>query len=260
VTDNILLYGEPLNEIPQELYIPPHALKVTLESFHGPLDLLLYLIKKQNFNILDIPVAHVTTQYLEYIETIKSSNFELAADYLLMAAVLLEIKAKLLIPKNEIETDDTDDPRADLVKQLIEYEKFKKIAIKIDALPRIDRDWTTPSIKNNFEKKKIYPEINVQQIFEAIQYAIKHQNIISSHHIQKESLSVRDHMTKILKKLSNENHIEFVDIIDFEHTNKKITLIIFFIALLELVKDGLVEINQTQFNSKIWLISATSKG
>ncbi len=258
MTENVLLYGEPLNEIPQELYIPPHALKVTLESFHGPLDLLLYLIKKENFNILDIPVAQVTTQYLEYIETIRSNNFELAADYLLMAAVLLEIKAKLLIPKNEVETDDANDPRADLIKQLIEYEKFKKLAIKIDNLPRIDRDWATPCIKNNYEKKKILPKINTQEIFEAILCAIKHQSIISSHQIQKESLSVRDHMTKILKKLSNQNQTEFIDVLDFEHANKKITLIIFFIALLELMKDGLIEINQTEFNSKIWLISATS--
>ena len=167
---NARLYGEPISQVPRDLYIPPDALEIILEAFEGPLDLLIYLIRKENFNILDIPMAQVTSQYLNYVDKIREHNLELAAEYLLMAAVLIEIKARMLIPRQNLleEEDEVDDPRAELVRQLIEYEKYKRVAKSIDEIPRVDREISIPYVLHISSNQNILPEVSSEKLFRSL--------------------------------------------------------------------------------------------
>jgi segregation and condensation protein A len=208
------LYGEPLFTLPEDLYIPPDALEVFLEAFEGPLDLLLYLIRKQNFNVLDIPMAPLTQQYLAYIEQIRRSNLELAAEYLLMAAMLIEIKSRMLLPVKKAETgEEVDDPRAELVRRLIEYERMKLAAAQIDALPRLGRDFV-PALVTVEQLEKRLPEVNVADLQQAWTDVLKRARLYAHHHIAREELSVREHMSLVLKRLQGAKFVEFGDLFD----------------------------------------------
>ncbi len=259
-TVNARLYGQPINQVPKDLYIPPDALEVILEAFEGPLDLLIYLIRKQNFNILDIPMAEVTAQYLKYVEKIRENNLELAAEYLLMAALLIEIKARMLLPKQTRiqEENEVDDPRAELVKQLIEYEKYKKAAKNIDEIPRVDRELSIPYVLHLSPNKRTLPNVSSNSLYDSIKSVLLANSLIISHSITKELLSVREHMSRILKKVKNIAYFKFSNFFDSKSSKSRISVIVHFIALLELSKSGLVKISQANHNSPIW-ISDSSK-
>ena len=257
-----LLYGEPLEKVPDDLFIPPDALQVFLDSFQGPLDLLLYLIKKQNFDILDIPITQITSQYLKYIDQIKSENFELAGEYLLMAAILIDIKTRILLPKTvslDIDDEDlTDDPRAELVKQLLEYEKFKIAALKIDKLPRLGRDWSSVKAFTKTEEKKQEQQITPDLIFDTLQHLLKEGALKEAHTISAQNLSVREFMSALLKIVGKEDQIalEFIPLI--EKPRRKAKLIVVFIAILELARQGSIEISQSSYNSPIWILKTAT--
>ncbi|OUV02605.1 MAG: hypothetical protein CBC42_07505 [Betaproteobacteria bacterium TMED82] len=249
----LLLYGEPIKNIPEELYIPPKPLEVTLDSFQGPLDLLLYLIKKQNFNILDIPIATITSQYLTYVENVKRTDFESVAEYLLMAAVLIEIKSRMLLPKVVSEEEDIHDPRADLIKQLIEYEKFKIAAKKLDEMPRLGRDWLPVRIETRFEQKKILENLSVTQLKNAIVKILDQKLTYVAHRIKKEEWSTDTFMSNILNSILSNEQMEFSKLTTKTTSHRKLKIVMFFVALLELIKSGVVRIRQQSFNSSIWI-------
>ncbi len=257
---NARIYGSPIKHIPRDLYIPPDALEVILEAFEGPLDLLIYLIKKENFNILDIPMAQVTSQYLKYVDKIREHNLELASEYLLMAAVLIEIKARMLIPKKKLiaEEGEIDDPRAELVRQLIEYEKYKQVAKVIDEIPRIDRELSAPYVLNFSSNKKTFPEILPSQLHNSLKSLLIANGLKISHCITKELLSVREHMSLILKKIKDVAYFEFKNLFDTKKPKTRMSIVVHFIALLELSKSGLIKLSQSKFDGPIW-ISKSSK-
>src|SRR5690606_32086208 len=204
------LYGEPLFAIPQDLYIPPDALEVFLETFEGPLDLLLYLIRKQNFNVLDIPMAQVTGQYLAYVEEIRRTNLELAGEYLLMAAVLIEIKSRMLLPVKKADTDEeVEDPRAELVRRLLEYEKRKLAAQQLDAIPRMGRDFQRTRAYLDVQVEPLWPEVSPNDLRDAWREIVRRAQLSRSHTITREQLSVRDHMSQILRRLNDVQFLEF---------------------------------------------------
>jgi segregation and condensation protein A len=239
------LYGEPLFRLPTDLYIPPDALEVFLEAFEGPLDLLLYLIRKQNFNILDIPMAQVTLQYLEYIEQIRVHNLELAAEYLLMAAMLIEIKSRMLLPMRKADTgEEAGDPRAELVRRLLEYEQMKLAAHQIDTLPQLGRDFVRTQIHIEQSLVTLQPEVSVADLQAAWADVIKRAKLTAHHTISREELSVREHMTGILRRLQTAKFVEFADL--FDPARGVPVLVVNFIALLELAKETLVEITQAE--------------
>src|SRR5467141_1771946 len=212
------LYGEPLFSMPEDLYIPPDALEVILDAFEGPLDLLLYLIRRQNFNVLDIPMAPLTEQYLAYVEQIRARNLELAAEYLLMAALLIEIKSRMLLPVRKADTDEeVEDPRAELVRRLVEYERIKLAAQQIDEQPRLQRAWLE---------------------------LLRRASLTAHHHIAREELSVREHMSRILKHLQGRRFAEFCDL--FDPAQGVAVLVVHFLALLELARENLVEVTQAE--------------
>ena len=209
------LYGEPLFKLPNDLYIPPDALEVFLEAFEGPLDLLLYLIRKQNFNILDIPLAQVTHQYLDYIEQIRQRNLELAADYLLMAAMLIEIKSRMLLPARKVEgSEEPLDPRAELVRRLLEYEQMKLAAFQLDTLPQVGRDFVRTQIYVDQTVVTRFPEVNIVDLQSAWSDIVRRAKLTAKHTISREQLSVREHMTTILRRLQSAKFIEFQDLFD----------------------------------------------
>lgn len=204
------LYGEPLFSLPTDLYIPPDALEVFLETFQGPLDLLLYLIRKQNFNVLDIPMAEVTRQYLSYVDQIRMHNLELAAEYLLMAAMLIEIKARMLLPVKKTDTgQEVQDPRAELVRRLLEYERMKLAAQNLNALPQLGRDFQRAQGFADLRLERALPEVSVEDLRQAWIDILKRAKLNAHHHITREQLSVRDHMTHILRRLNGVRFIEF---------------------------------------------------
>src|SRR5690625_5163201 len=204
------LYGEPLFDIPQDLYIPPDALEIFLEAFEGPLDLLLYLIRKQNFNVLDIPMAQLTDQYLAYVQQIRERNLELAGEYLLMAAMLIEIKSRMLLPVTKADSDEeVADPRAELVRRLLEYEKMKLAARELDSLPRAGRDFLHADVLMNLETAPRLPEVSPEDLRTAWLGIMHRARLNARHHIRREELSVRDHMSQILKRLANVRFMEF---------------------------------------------------
>ena len=246
------LYGEPLFNLPTDLYIPPDALEVFLEAFEGPLDLLLYLIRKQNFNILDIPMAGLTRQYLSYVDEIKKHNLELAAEYLLMAAMLIEIKSRMLLPpKKTAEGVEPEDPRAELVRRLIEYEQMKLAALRINQLPQMGRDVLRAQVYIEQSLKPLFPDVHVVDLQEAWRDIMKRAKLIQHHHISKEELSVREYMSIVLRHLQGKKFMEFEKLFD---PSKGIpVLIVTFIAMLELAKETLIDITQAEAFAPIYV-------
>ena len=251
------LYGEPLFKLPNDLYIPPDALEVFLEAFEGPLDLLLYLIRKQNFNILDLPLAAVTQQYLDYIEQIRKRNLELAADYLLMAAMLIEIKSRMLLPPRKTEgSEEALDPRAELVRRLLEYEQMKLAAFQIDALPQVGRDFVRTQIFVDQAIVTRFPDVNAVDLQAAWSDILRRAKLTARHTISREELSVREHMTAILRRLQSKKFIEFQDL--FDTTSGVPVVVVNFIAMLELAKETLIEITQADAYAPIYVRLAYS--
>ena len=240
------LYGEPLFKLPEDLYIPPDALEVFLEAFEGPLDLLLYLIRKQNFNVLDIPMAPLTQQYLAYIEQIRRSNLELAAEYLLMAAMLIEIKSRMLLPVKKAETgEEVEDPRAELVRRLIEYERMKLAAAQIDELPRAGRDFARAIVAIEQSIEKRLAQVHVADLQQAWAEVLKRAKLYAHHQIAREELSVREHMSLVLRRLQGAKFVEFGDLFDAATLARGApVVIVHFLALLELARESLIEITQ----------------
>jgi segregation and condensation protein A len=237
------LYGEPLFKLPDDLYIPPDALEIFLEAFEGPLDLLLYLIRKQHFNVLDIPMAPLTQQYLAYIDQIRAKNLELAAEYLLMAALLIEIKSRMLLPVRKADTgEEVEDPRAELVRRLLEYERIKLAAVRIDELPRAGRDFVRAIVAIEQTVEKRFPDVNVIDLRAAWADVLLRARLHAHHHIQREELSVREHMAMILKRLQTARFVEFSDL--FDPARGIAVAIVHFLALLELAREALVDITQ----------------
>ncbi|CAN1568766.1 scpA Rec8/ScpA/Scc1-like protein (kleisin family) [Burkholderiaceae bacterium] len=250
------LYGEPLFSLPNDLYIPPDALEVFLETFQGPLDLLLYLIRKQNFNVLDIPMAEVTRQYLSYVDQIRMHNLELAAEYLLMAAMLIEIKARMLLPIKKTDSgEESEDPRAELVRRLLEYEQMKLAAQKLDTLPQLGRDFQRSQAFADLRIERALPEVSVDDLRQAWIDIIKRAKLNAHHHITREQLSVRDHMTHILRRLSDVRFIEFGELF-MERISEGAAVavvVVHFLALLELSRESLLEITQAEPYAPIYV-------
>ncbi|WP_343587473.1 ScpA family protein [Herbaspirillum sp.] len=246
------LYGEPLFQLPNDLYIPPDALEVFLEAFQGPLDLLLYLIRKQNFNILDIPLAQVTAQYLEYVDQIRKQNLELAAEYLLMAAMLIEIKSRMLLPAKKADTgEEPEDPRAELVRRLLEYEQIKLAAQELDALPQVGRDYVRTQVYIEQTVVTRWPEVDLDDLKTVWADILKRAKLTAHHHISREELSVREHMTGILRRLQSARFVEFSDL--FDPSRGVPVVVVNFIALLELAKETLIEITQAEAFAPIYV-------
>lgn len=252
------LYGEPLFAIPQDLYIPPQALEVVLQSFEGPLDLLLYLIRKQNFDVLDIPMAEVTEQYLEYVEQLRQSNLELAGEYLLMAALLIEIKSRMLLPVKKADTgEEVEDPRAELVRRLLAYEQMKQAALDLDALPRVERDFWIAHAKADLHIEEILPEVCAEDLRQAWQNILRRAKLHQSHTITREQLSVRDHMSQILRRLSTTEFLEFNqlfnELLQQPTADATAVVVVHFLAMLELAKEALIAISQAKPYDPIYL-------
>ena len=239
-----IVEGESLTELPRDLYIPPVALKVFLDTFEGPLDLLLYLIRKQNLNILDVPIADITDQYVNYINLMKELELELAGEYLLMAAMLAEIKSKMLLPLFE-EVEDEEDPRAELVRRLLEYERYRKASEELNKLKRLERDVFITGVESSHLAQPIeLPDIALQELLLSFQEVLKRAEMFTTLHMLKEPLSVRERMATILEKLKNKDFIDFTELFDLEE--QKTGLVVTFLAILELMKESLIEIVQTK--------------
>jgi segregation and condensation protein A len=246
------LYGEPLFAMPHDLYIPPDALKVFLEAFEGPLDLLLYLIRKQNFNILDIPMAAVTRQYLAYVDEIRSTNLELAAEYLLMAAMLIEIKSRMLLPpKKTAEGQEAEDPRAELVRRLLEYEQIKLAAHQLNSIPQFGRDFLRAQVFVEQALQPRFPDVSVVDLQDAWRDIVKRARLVQHHVITREELSVREHMSIVLRKLQGSRFVEFEEL--FDTTRGMPVLVVTFIAMLELCKEGLIDVTQAEAFAPIYV-------
>jgi segregation and condensation protein A len=246
------LYGEPLFAMPQDLYIPPDALQVFLEAFEGPLDLLLYLIRKQNFNILDIPMAAVTRQYLVYVEEIRGTNLELAAEYLLMAAMLIEIKSRMLLPPKKVaDGQEPEDPRAELVRRLLEYEQIKLAAHQLNEIPQYGRDFLRAQVYVEQALQPRFPDVTVVDLQEAWRDIVKRAKLVQHHVISREELSVREHMSIVLRKLQGQKFVEFEHL--FEPARGMPVLVVTFIALLELSKEGLIDVTQAEAYAPIYV-------
>ncbi|MDE0742736.1 MAG: segregation and condensation protein A [Woeseiaceae bacterium] len=236
--------GEPVTELPQDLYIPPFALKVFLEAFEGPLDLLLYLIKRQNLNILDIPVTEITQQYIDYINLMEEIKLELAGEYLLMAAMLAEIKSRMLLPRPEV-LEEEDDPRAELVRRLHEYERFKLAAEDLDSLPRLERDIVIANAEAPNKSVVIkLPEVTLKELLVAFHDILKRVEMNSELHLKKETLSVRQRMVEIINRIHTKKFIDFIDL--FNPIEGRIGVAITFLAILELLKDATIEVVQNE--------------
>ena len=240
-----LVYGKEVTKLPDDLYIPPDALEVFLEAFEGPLDLLLYLIKRQNLDIADIAVAQITKQYVEYIELMKSINFELAAEYLVMAALLGEIKSRSLLPRQNVEEEAEQDPRAELIRRLQEYERFKQAAEDIDELPRMGRETFSASvIRPEFERQKEDPVVDLKEVLLSLREVMHRADMFESHQISKERLSTRERMGDVLEQLKGKEFVPFVSLFSMEEGRAGV--IVTFIAILELVKNSLLELVQSE--------------
>jgi segregation and condensation protein A len=251
------LYGEPLLKLPTDLYIPPDALEIFLEAFEGPLDLLLYLIRKQNFNILDIPMAQLTLQYLKYVDQIRLSNLELAAEYLLMAAMLIEIKSRMLLPQRQVDLDaEADDPRAELVRRLLEYEQIKLAAYDLNTIPQLDRDFVRTEIFIEQSLVPTWPDVTAVDLQQAWLDVMKRAKLTQHHKISREELSVREHMTGILRRLQSSRFVEFADLFDI--AGGVPVVVVNFVALLELAKETLIEITQAEPFAPIYVRLAYS--
>ena len=244
--------GKPVTEIPQDLYIPPDALEVMLETFEGPLDLLLYLIRRQNMDILNVNVSHITKQYMEYIALMKAMRFELAAEYLLMAAMLAEIKSRMLLPRHESDDEDEDDPRAELIRRLQQYERFKQAAEDLDTLPRMGRDTYASNIAPpKLDDKKIHPDLSLQELMLAFSEVLRRSDMFESHQIEKETLSTREKMTYVLSQLSADRFTPFEVLFNTEEG--RLGVVVTFLAIMELIKEQLVELIQNESFGSIHL-------
>src|SRR5882724_7078020 len=241
-----IVNGEPVTQMPRDLYIPPQAMEVFLEAFEGPLDLLLYLIRRQNLNILDIPLAEITRQYMKYIEVMTELQLELAGEYMVMAATLAEIKSRMLLPRPKVDQEgNEEDPRAELVRRLQEYERFKRAAESIDALPRLERDvWATSAELKDRKVVRLLPQITLQEMLTAFKEVVVRSEMFAHHHIQRERLSVRARMGDILSTLEHSSFVEFVRLFRPEEGRMGITVT--FVAILELVREGLIDIVQAE--------------
>ncbi|WP_298832749.1 ScpA family protein [uncultured Piscinibacter sp.] len=246
------LYGEPLFALPQDLYIPPDALEVFLEAFEGPLDLLLYLIRKQNFNILDIPLADVTRQYLAYVEQIRKTNLELASEYLLMAAMLIEIKSRMLLPPKKSEDgQEPEDPRAELVRRLIEYEQIKLAAARLDALPLLGRDFLRAQVTIEQALAPRFPDVDPDDLRAAWADILRRARLNQHHTITREQLSVREHMSIVLRRLQGRRFALFEDL--FDPGRGPQVMVVTFIAMLELARERLLEVTQAEAFAPIYV-------
>ncbi len=246
------LYGEPLFTMPRDLYIPPDALQVFLEAFEGPLDLLLYLIRKQNFNILDIPMAAVTRQYLSYVDEIRASNLELAAEYLLMAAMLIEIKSRMLLPPKKVaEGEEAQDPRAELVRRLLEYEQMKLAAKRLAEVPQFGRDFLRAQVFVEQALAPRFPDVHALDLQSAWRDILKRAKLVQHHKISREELSVREHMTLVLRHLQGKRFVEFGDLFDPSRGSQ--VMVVTFIAMLELAKETLIELTQAEAFAPIYV-------
>lgn len=249
--------GEPVTQLPQDLYIPPYALEVFLEAFEGPLDLLLYLIRRQNLDILDIPLAEITRQYVEYIEMMKELQLELAGEYLLMAAMLAEIKSRMLLPRIDEDDEDEEDPRAELVRRLQEYERYKRAAENIAALPRMERDLHQAQAEVTERKAEIKPpDLSMKEMLLAFKDVLARAEMFARLHVQREPLSVRQRMSEILLKLGDDQFADFKDL--FDPREGRMGVVVTFIALLELLKESVIELVQTEPYSPLHVRAAAN--
>ena len=240
-----LVYGEAVTEMPQDLYIPPDALEVFLEAFEGPLDLLLYLIRKQNIDILDIPVAEITRQYMGYVELMKVARLELAAEYLVMAAMLAEIKSRMLLPRSSEEDDDEDDPRAELIRRLQEYERFKAAAEDLDELPRLGRDLHVPRLEApQARARTLLPQVELSELLLAMAEVLRRADMFESHQVTREALSTRERMSEVLERLREGHFVPFGQLFRIEEG--RLGVVVTFMAILELIKESLVELVQNE--------------
>jgi segregation and condensation protein A len=240
-----IVHGKAMTELPRDLYIPPDALEIILEAFEGPLDLLLYLIRRQNLDILEINVAEITRQYITYVEMMTAMQFELAAEYLLMAAMLAEIKSRMLLPRSTEAEEEEDDPRAQLIRRLQEYERFKCAAEDIDALPRLgreihiaraeppDRSLTRPD-----------PDVDLKEVLLALAEVLRRADMFESHHVEREKLSTRERMTRVLERLSGQQFVPFISL--FTAEEGRLGVVVTFLAVMELIKESLIEIVQAE--------------
>jgi segregation and condensation protein A len=237
--------GQPVTELPRDLYIPPQALEVFLEAFEGPLDLLLYLIRRQNLDILDIPIAEITRQYTRYIELMQVLQLELAGEYLLMAATLAEVKSRMLLPRPAAEAGEDADPRAELVRRLQEYERFKRAAEGIDRIARLERDtWVATAELVDRKVTRIAPQVTLQEMLLAFQEVLARSDMFAHHHVQREPLSVRQRMSDVMSALSTSSFLDFVRLFRADEGRRGVTVT--FVAILELLREGLIEIVQSE--------------
>jgi len=240
-----MVHGKAYTQLPQDLYIPPDALEVFLEAFEGPLDLLLYLIRRQNIDILDINVSEITTQYMAYVDLMDSSQFELAAEYLVMAAMLAEIKSRMLLPRSSEEAEEEDDPRASLIRRLQEYERFKQAAEDINALPRVGRDIYQASAQApDRSLTRLDPDVELQELLLALSEVLRRADMFESHHVSKEKLSTRERMAQVLDTLAHNHFVPFVSL--FKVEEGRLGVVVTFLAVMELIKESLVEIVQSE--------------
>ena len=249
--------GKPVSDIPQDLYIPPDALAVFLEAFEGPLDLLLYLIRRQNMNILDIDVSEITRQYMEYISAVEAMRFELAAEYLVMAATLAEIKSRMLLPRQESEDEEEEDPRAELIRRLQQYERFKKAAEDVDGLPRMERDtFPNTAALPELPRSDVHPPVDLRDMLLALQGVLQRADLFTSHHVERERLSTRERMSSILAMLPADRFMAFESL--FTREEGRLGVVVTFLAMLELVKEELIEIVQAETLGAIHVRARTS--
>ena len=247
-----IVQGQPYMQIPKDLYIPPDALEVFLEAFEGPLDLLLYLIRRQNLDILDIPIAEITKQYMGYIEMLDEMQFELAAEYLVMAAILAEIKSRMLLPRLQSDDEDEDDPRAELVRRLQEYERFKQAAENLDDLPRAGRDYVVAeAFMTEQHIVQIPPEVDLADMLDALRDVLGRAELFSHHQIQMEPLSVRERMTSIIDRLRKNPYMEFQFF--FTPEEGRMGVVVTFLALMELTRECIVDLIQNEPMGQIYV-------
>ena len=254
-----VIHGQPLLQVPQDLYIPPDALEVILEAFEGPLDLLLYLIRRQNLDILDIPVAEITRQYMDYIEVMHDMRLELAAEYLVMAAILAEIKSRLLLPRPPLEEGIDEDPRAELVRRLQEYERYQKVAADIDALPRMERDLdNAQAFVPDRKVVKLPPPVDLREMLLALRDVLRRAELSGHHEVEREPLSVRQRMGDVLRRLGDGTFHRFESL--FDASEGRLGVVVTFLSLLELAKDSLIEIMQEAPLATIYLKARATAG
>ena len=240
-----VVMGQAVTELPKDLYIPPQALEVFLEAFEGPLDLLLYLIKRQNLDILEIDVSKITEQYMHYVDLMDAMQFELAGEYLLMAAMLAEIKSRMLLPRSTDIEDDEEDPRAQLIRRLQEYERFKKVAEDIEEMPRVERDtWVGSANPPDLNRTRTDPDVDMRELLLALGEVLRRADMFESHHIQREALSTRERMSEVLDRLSGQQFVPFLSL--FTSEEGRLGVVVTFLAIMELIKESLVEIVQSE--------------